>query len=80
MRWGLVRTSSPPPSFQDCVFRHAFGGVDEGDPRAWRLFWQNEAYWRLCEVAAPSRAVRTFASDAVPGQTIEVLPKNRSWP
>jgi len=32
-----------PPSFQDCVFRHAFGGVDEADPRAWRLFWQNEA-------------------------------------
>ena len=60
-------------SFQDCVFRHAFGGVPEADPRAWRLFWQNEAYWRLCEVAAPSEAVRTFASDAVPGQAIEVL-------
>ena len=60
-------------SFQDCVFRHAFGGVDEADPRAWRLFWQNEAYWRLCEVAAPSKAVRTFVSDAVPGQAIEVL-------
>ena len=60
-------------SFMDCVWRYAFGGVDEGDPRAWRLFWQNEAYWRLCEVAAPSRAVRTFASDAVPGQAIEVL-------
>ncbi len=62
-----------PPSFQDCVFRHAFGGVEEADPRAWRLFWQNEAYWRLCEVAAPSRAVRTFVSDAVPGQAIKVL-------
>ena len=62
-----------PPSFQDCVFRHAFGGVAEADPRAWRLFWQNEAYWRLCEVAAPSQAVRTFVSDAVPGQKIEVL-------
>jgi hypothetical protein len=60
-------------SFMDCVWRYAFGGVDEADPRAWRLFWQNEAYWRLCEVAAPSRAVRTFASDAVPGQGIEVL-------
>jgi len=60
-------------SFQDCVFRYAFGGVDEADPRAWRLFWQNEAYWRLCEVAAPSQAVRTFVSDAVPGQAIEVL-------
>ena len=32
-----------PPSFQGCVFRHAFGGVAEADPRAWRLFWQNEA-------------------------------------
>ena len=62
-----------PPSFQGCVFRHAFGGVAEADPRAWRLFWQNEAYWRLCEVAAPSSAVRTFASEAVPGQVIEVL-------
>ena len=60
-------------SFQDCVWRYAFGGVDEADPRAWRLFWQNEAYWRLCEVAAPSSAVRTFVSDAVPGQAIEVL-------
>ena len=60
-------------SFQDCVWRYAFGGVDEPDARAWRLFWQNEAYWRLCEVAAPSVAVRTFASDAVPGQAIEVL-------
>ena len=62
-----------PPSFQDCVFQHAFGGVDEPDARAWRLFWQNEAYWRLCEVVAPSSAVRTFASEAVPGQAIEVL-------
>jgi hypothetical protein len=61
-----------PPSFQDCVFQHAFGGV-EADPRAWRLFWQNEAYWRLCEVAAQSSPVRTFASEAVPGQVIEVL-------
>ncbi len=60
-------------SFQGCVWHYAFGGVDEADPRAWRLFWQNEAYWRLCEVAAPSQAVRTFASDAVPGQAIEVL-------
>jgi len=35
-----------PPSFKGCVFRHAFGGVDEADPRAWRLFWQNEACLR----------------------------------
>ena len=60
-------------SFQDCVWRYAFGGVDEADPRAWRLFWQNEAYWRLCEVAAQTQPLRTFASEAVPGQAIEVL-------
>ena len=33
-------------SFQACVWRYAFGGVDEADPRAWRLFWQNEACLR----------------------------------
>ena len=48
-------------SFMDCVWRYAFGGVAEGDPRAWRLFWQNEAYWRLCEVAAQSSPVRTLS-------------------
>ena len=58
--------------FELCVFTYAFGGVD-ADPGAWRTFWVTERYWRLCEVAAQSPPLRTFASEAVPGQKIEVL-------
>lgn len=64
--------AAPPDGFRDCVFRRAFGGVS-ADPAAWRIFWQTERYWRLCEVAAPSPPLRTFPSGAIPGQLIEVL-------
>ena len=61
-------------SLEACVFEVAFGGLDRAvAPRAWRQFWSDEAYWRLCERTEEARPSRTFASEAIPNADVEVL-------
>ena len=60
--------------FEACVFELAYGGLDrEAAPRAWRDLWSDEHYWRLCERRRPAAALRTFPSEASPGQDVDVL-------